>query len=1126
MWQKLRWARLAFLLSLAVASPSKAQEQNNIWYFGNGAGLDFSQHHPWPLLDGATSTRGSTISVSDADGNLQFYSDGITVWSSSHSVINAAKPLDGDPESTHPITAVPNPVNPNQYYLFTMQRVKHATDDYRGGNYYLITKQGNGQWEITYDWCEANGSEGLFLKPTEKIVFVPYQKELEGGQSITAFWVIWHEFNSNRFWIASLDSELGEFTSQAIGAVHQNAPDDDGSNLGGAGEICASLPGDRIALAIRSLKAFEVFRFNKNNGTILPGSNLYLPAFRNEEDKSQSIMDAFGIEFSPNGRWMYGSTRNEGMLYKWDLYSNYSLTQVRDKAASYAYPEYQIGAIEMGPNGKIYFALNNQDYIGVIESPDRLGLEPYVDFWHYGARLLDNSTLEAPGGKSLMGLPRPVPGSQFLEDFYFIRTCINDQTLVYLPDPLKFGAGTKILTVKNLETDEVYNKPFDLSDQATYVFPSTGDYEVTVIGTNQRRATRQLTIHPMPEISLLGADYTYLCSGGQLTLDAGPGAFYEWDDRLLNSRTRQITTDPELLISEFKVTVTSYMNCKMLDIVKIETKSPPNLTYDSIPELCGDRQGSATVNIPANHQLTDYVFSWYNQDMQQIPLATGNALHGIAMGTYLARIWYEPTHCEVFHEFTIAGLGGHEHLAAVKDSVCPGETTSLLASGGTTYEWINPAGESGAVVQVSPLVTTTYEVKVTTQIETGQSCDTTLYQTIVVYEVFPPELGDDLTACVGDTLTLEAPDGYALYEWSNGQSGQSILISESIDQLILNVTDHHGCKSNDDIGITMNPYPQVNLGDDQLLCTNEPLLLSGGEGDEYKWQDGSTDQELSVTESGLYWLEITLAGCARRDSVMVAIHNPDDLNILNVEVKDISCFGLTDGTIEIFAESAGTLYYSIDGGDNYLENDGLFENLPPAGNYRIMVADDSVCFKSYEEILVITEPDSISYSRRMVPPDCLDCENGSVEITGISGGTPPYLVSWSDGSEGMIADNLRMGIDYTLTIEDDHGCLKTDLYKFDFSFAIPTAFTPNGDGINDKFTIQLLKYYPNARVTVFDTTGKTVYASLPQQAFSDPWDGTDEGGQPLPFGTYYFIIQLDPDDVSIKPITGHLTLLK
>jgi gliding motility-associated-like protein len=95
-------------------------------------------------------------------------------------------------------------------------------------------------------------------------------------------------------------------------------------------------------------------------------------------------------------------------------------------------------------------------------------------------------------------------------------------------------------------------------------------------------------------------------------------------------------------------------------------------------------------------------------------------------------------------------------------------------------------------------------------------------------------------------------------------------------------------------------------------------------------------------------------------------------------------------------------------------------------------------------------------------------------------------------------------ISYTLTATSSEGCKASDdiSIKVLKAIHIPNAFSPNGDGIHDRWEIKYLNAYPGATVEVFNRYGQLVYKSA---GYSTSWDGTFNGS-PLPVGTYYYII--------------------
>jgi len=93
----------------------------------------------------------------------------------------------------------------------------------------------------------------------------------------------------------------------------------------------------------------------------------------------------------------------------------------------------------------------------------------------------------------------------------------------------------------------------------------------------------------------------------------------------------------------------------------------------------------------------------------------------------------------------------------------------------------------------------------------------------------------------------------------------------------------------------------------------------------------------------------------------------------------------------------------------------------------------------------------------------------------------------------------------TLRVTDANGCQATqDIQVADEcpEIRIPNAFTPNGDGINDTWTIIGLEYDPTALIRVFTRYGQQVYQS---KGYGTPWNG-EYRGKKLPVGAYYYII--------------------
>lgn len=167
------------------------------------------------------------------------------------------------------------------------------------------------------------------------------------------------------------------------------------------------------------------------------------------------------------------------------------------------------------------------------------------------------------------------------------------------------------------------------------------------------------------------------------------------------------------------------------------------------------------------------------------------------------------------------------------------------------------------------------------------------------------------------------------------------------------------------------------------------------------------------------------------------------------------------------------------------------------------------------------------YPYRNAGPDKSVLEGGSVQLDATAyarepqySWTPIQFLTNSKILQPRVVDP-KTDMTYTLTVTGKGGCQLSDavfvkLLRFP---VIPNTFTPNNDGRNDKWVIQFLNTYPNNRVQIFTRAGNLIFES---RGYNTPWDGTYRG-KPMPFDTYYYIIE--PGN-GRDPITGYVTILK
>jgi len=326
--------------------PAIAQNEANIWYFGDKAGVSFKQQNPVSLSDGVLSTEEGVATICDKAGNLLFYTDGVKVYNAKHAIMPDGQDLKGHPSSTQSGVVIPVIGISNQYYLFTVA----AAGGVEGLCYSIIDMaEGLGNVQI------ATKNKKLHTPITEKLTAVKHRN----GKDI---WIIAHEWLSDKF-LAYLITEKGVQETpilSLVGSPHK------GNDLNTQGYMKANADGTNIALALEADQAVELFDFDNATG------KLSQPIRINFVANSYP----YGIEFSPNGSLLYVSAAGTGKIYQYNLQTlpadSISTTQVEVGKSPNAV---WVGALQLAPDGKIYFPIYNTNFLGVINMPNTQGVD-------------------------------------------------------------------------------------------------------------------------------------------------------------------------------------------------------------------------------------------------------------------------------------------------------------------------------------------------------------------------------------------------------------------------------------------------------------------------------------------------------------------------------------------------------------------------------------------------------------------------------------------------------------------------------------------------------------------------------------------------------------------------------
>ena len=203
---------------------------------------------------------------------------------------------------------------------------------------------------------------------------------------------------------------------------------------------------------------------------------------------------------------------------------------------------------------------------------------------------------------------------------------------------------------------------------------------------------------------------------------------------------------------------------------------------------------------------------------------------------------------------------------------------------------------------------------------------------------------------------------------------------------------------------------------------------------------------------------------------------------------------------------------------------GLFDPATGAGRYliRYTYTGTNGCSNYKEQTVEVYPTPGVNAG-----PDKVVLEGGVVTLTpALNAGIPvTYLWTPPTGLNNpaipYAVASPPYDITYTLTVTSDQGCSASDMVFVKVLKApiIPNIFSPNGDGIHDRWEISYLESYPGCTVEIYNRYGQLIYHSV---GYSKPWDGTINGKH-APIGTYYYIV--DPKN-GRKKVAGYVDIIR
>ena len=700
-------------------------------------------------------------------------------------------------------------------------------------------------------------------------------------------------------------------------------------------------------------------------------------------------------------------------------------------------------------------------------------------------------------------------------------------TLNSVTDVLCYGDNTGAINIEVQGGTPGYNYNWSNGDNSEdLIGVQVGSYTIDVTDLNGCKNSESYNIFQPDSLWLRMVKQDVKCFGGSdgqidLTVNGGAQPYsYSWSNSSINEDLNSIP------VGNYNVSVQDNNGCVIADSETIIEPTAISISGAIENVSCyGGEDGEVSTTVSGG--ISPYNLKWSNGG-SVILADTTNDIIELLSDNYTLVVTDE-NGCQDSQTFNVSQPSEPIIIANTKiDVSCFGGNDGSIdvgVTGGTVpyfYNW-----NQGNISQdISNLNAGEYNLIVTD----NQNCTDSI--TVLLSEpneALVVSVSSEDVLCFGDStgsvssLVSGGTTPYSL-TWNTGETASSVFNLHA-GIYSLNVIDANGCTS---FGGTVinepNSFPSFDHNIIDVSCFGgsdgavdvtpiggtTPYYFVFGDTLNNEFNNISNKYEIKELISGSYHVMlIDDNGCKVEGNIFV--DQPDSL-FVEIEPFDVSCFGGNDGYI-LSQVTGGTSPF------NYMWSDSTtFADIADAttGYYYVIVTDDKGC--RAEDNAFVDQPSELMVDPYIEHVSCRDNDDGSVEVY-VYGGTSGYNYLWStsDITDGIY--NLTPGT-YSITVNDANGCVKQDTFivnALDIDcLQPPTAFTPDGDGINDTWYLPNLELYPNTKVQIFNQWGNLIYET---NGTYIPWDGGYKG-RILPAATYYYIIDLGNGSA---PYTGPVT---
>lgn len=645
-----------------------------------------------------------------------------------------------------------------------------------------------------------------------------------------------------------------------------------------------------------------------------------------------------------------------------------------------------------------------------------------------------------------------------------------------------------------------------------------GSYSVTVTDANGCTASDDAAVTKDPSPYVYLGPATTQC-GGVLTFDAGDnnGAnniIYAWSNGP-TTRTSTVTSS-----GTYSVTVSDPTGCTSSASVDAYILPAPFVNLGPDVAQCG---GSVTLDGTAGAG-SSYLWS----DGSALPTLTVTST-----GLYQVTATNTGNGCTATDLINVTIYPVPSVDLGYDVNQCGGSVTLNAGNNGASYLWSDNSANQTLVVSASGI----YRVTVTSV----DGCTGT--DDINVTILPKPSLGPNQTdsICAGQTFNLTQSDfnGFFPQVW-DAANPNSVT-----GGLYMGVyTAPNGCTDTVYQQVVEKPLPFTPIfltGQNDVCAGDQNVGYSVNQDDAvtYQWSydafgvhfddvtsSNTVDFAPTATSGTIYVTAVAKNGCGVSSPAIyrVSVHYDPIAAVVSNDADNAIC----DGQRVTYTASGGDSYEWIVNGKTVTdESDNVFDFAPQGtGLNTIVLVAFNICGSDTTEtqLLDVYETPTVNAGA-----DTSIGLGTSVMLNGTAGVTGPFVYNWTpaalldDASKANPVATPTDSVTFTLTVFNSFGCVASDDVTItvfpDGIYDFPNLITPNGDGANDLWKINLDEI-PNGNLTIFTRWGEVVYEN---SSYDNSWDGTYKG-KALDDGTYYFIMKVA--ELNNKVFKGAINIIR